>query len=106
MALYNHYNEAKQSQQLPMAEKIGACLTCSYWAAEADETKTKLIHNLSDLPTPRPQEEIEMVGLCIQPQLKVFALIVSGASACNHWAKQPGVGEQAEQYAKRGEAQA
>ncbi|MBC8141652.1 MAG: hypothetical protein H7Y38_09460 [Armatimonadetes bacterium] len=90
MALYNHYNEAKKAQELPMAEKVGACLTCSYWAAE----------------TPRPQEEIEMVGLCVQPQLKGFALIVSGSSACNHWAKQSGAGEQAERYAKLGEAQA
>jgi hypothetical protein len=73
-----------------MAEQIGACITCTYWNAE----------------TPRPEEEVKMVGLCVQPELKDFGLIVSGASACNHWAKQDGVGEQAEHYATQNEAQA
>lgn len=90
MPVYNHFNQAKQMQDLPMAQKVGACITCSYWEVE----------------TPRPQEEVKMVGLCVQPQLKDFALIVSGASACNHWAKQEGAGEQAEQYAHLNEAQA
>ena len=90
MPVYAHYNQAKQKQSLPMAQQIGACITCSFWEVE----------------TPRPAEEVDMVGLCVQPQLKDFALIVSGGSACNHWAKQDGAGNDAESYAHQGEAQA
>ncbi|MBC7809391.1 MAG: hypothetical protein H7145_24925 [Akkermansiaceae bacterium] len=90
MPVYSHYNLAKKQESLPMAEQIGVCLTCSYWQAE----------------TPRPQEQVEMEALCVQPQLKAYGLIVSGASACNKWQKQEGSGDQAEQYAKQNEAQA
>ena len=88
MPVYSHYNQAKQD--LPMAQKVGACITCSYWQVE----------------TPRLINKVRQVGLCVQPELKDYALIVSGSSACNHWAKQNGVGDEAEQYAQQTEAQA
>lgn len=71
MPLYNHYNDAKKALALPVAQNVGACVTCSFWSTD----------------TPRPQSDIPMVGLCLQPALKPFALLVSGSSACNHWAK-------------------
>jgi hypothetical protein len=41
-----------------------------------------------------------MVGLCVQPELKDFALIVSGSSACNHWNEKPDAGPAAKAYAE------
>lgn len=84
MPVYPHFQQAKKAQTLPMSEKIGACITCSYWAADA----------------PRPKEEVDMVGLCIQPQLKDYALIVSGSSACNHWHEKTDAGPAAKAYAE------
>lgn len=90
MPVYHHFNEAKKANSLPMADSVGACLTCNWWAVEA----------------PRTEEEIQEVGLCVQPSLKDFALIVSGSSACNKWKDKVDAGESAHQYAKQGEAQA
>lgn len=90
MPVYQHFQQIKKDHQLPMAQQVGACITCSYWDAEA----------------PRPEDETEMVGLCSQPELKGFALIVSGSSACNHWNHQSNAGEEAEAYTHQGEAQA
>lgn len=88
MPVYSHYNEAKKAHKdLPMVSNVGACLTCTWWDAE----------------TPRTESEIVQVGLCIQPLLKPFALIVSGSSACNHWQKKQEAGASAEAYAKLGE---
>ncbi len=84
MPVYQHFQEAKNAQPLPMAQQIGACITCGYWAVEA----------------PRPEEEVDMVGLCVQPQLKDFALIVSGSSACNHWNEKSDAGPAAKAYAE------
>ena len=84
MPVYQHFQQAKNAQTLPMAQQIGACITCSFWAAE----------------TPRPESEVDMVGLCVQPQLKDFALIVSGSSACNHWDEKPEAGPEAKAYAE------
>ncbi|MBC8101326.1 MAG: hypothetical protein H7Z41_01895 [Cytophagales bacterium] len=84
MPAYQHFQQAKNAQPLPMSQQVGACITCSYWAVDA----------------PRPEEEVEMVGLCVQPQLKDFALIVSGSSACNHWHEQLNAGPAAKAYAE------
>jgi len=73
-----------------MAEEIGACITCNWWNVEA----------------PRPEDEIQMVGVCVQPQLQGYALIVSGSSACNKWKDKLDAGDAAHQYAQQGEAQA
>lgn len=90
MAVYQHYQEVKKTHALPMAEQVGACLTCNWW----DET------------APRPAEEKDMVGLCVQPTLKGFALIVSGSSACNKWEKYPNAGQEAQDYSLHGDAAA
>jgi hypothetical protein len=87
MPIYHHYQEVKKAQPLPMADQVGACITCSYWDVEA----------------PRPEEEKNDVGRCVQPELKGFALIVSGSSACNHWAVKPDAGSEAMNYALHGE---
>jgi hypothetical protein len=87
MPVYHHYQEVKKTHSLPMAEQVGACLTCSWWDAEA----------------PRPVEEKDEVGLCVQPTLKDFALIVSGSSACNKWSKKPDAGQDAQNYSLQGE---
>ena len=63
---------------------MGACITCGYWNVE----------------TPRPESEAAMVGLCVQPDLKGFALIVSGSSACNHRKDKPEAGADAHAYAQ------
>jgi len=85
MPVYSHFQEAKNAQPLPMAAQVGACITCSYWNVE----------------TPRPETEAPMVGICVQPQLKDFALIVSGSSACNHWHDKPEAGADAHSYAEK-----
>lgn len=90
MAVYQHFQQLKMAESLPEEQKVGACITCSWWAADA----------------PRPLEETNLVGLCVQPQLKDFALIVSGSSGCNHWDEQPNAGADAKQYAEQGFAQA
>lgn len=90
MPIYQHIQQAKRSQPLPMAQQIGACITCSFWNVE----------------TPRPESEVPMVGVCVQPELKGFALIVSGASGCNHWREQPDAGAEAKAYAEQRIAQA
>ena len=87
MPVYPHFQEAKKAYDLPMEAKVGACLTCSWWQVE----------------TPRPETETQMVGLCIQPELKAAALIVSGSSACNKWHLHPAAGDEAHAYAERGE---
>jgi len=90
MPVYQHIQQAKRMEQLPMAQQVGACITCNWWNVE----------------TPRPEAEKNLVGRCVQPELKDFGLIVSGASGCNHWADQPGAGEEAHRYAERSEARA
>lgn len=88
MPVYPHFQVAKQSNSLPMAAQVGACITCSFWNVE----------------TPRPKSETNLVGLCVQPELKDFALIVSGSSACNHWAEKPEAGPEAKAYAEEASA--
>jgi hypothetical protein len=88
MPIYNHVNEVKKSHPLPMAQDVGTCITCNYWEVE----------------TPRPSSEAQMVGVCVQHDLKDFALVVSGSSGCNHWEKNPEAGPEAERYAKAAQA--
>ncbi len=90
MAVYQHLQHLKMSEPLPDAAKVGTCITCTFWNEEA----------------PRPVEETKLVGRCVQPELKDYALVVSGASGCNHWLKQDGVGPEAEAYMQGGVAQA
>jgi len=84
MPVYQHLQQVKSAQSLPMAQQVGACITCSFWNVE----------------TPRPESETRMVGVCVQPELKDFALIVSGSSGCNHWSEQPDAGPEAKAYAE------
>ncbi len=89
MPTYTHLQEVKKTESLPAAEgeKIGVCLTCHYWEAE----------------TPRAEAHVPKLALCVQSQLKPFALIVSGSSGCNKWKEHPEAGPQAKAYAERGE---
>lgn len=87
MPTYDHYQELKTATKLPKHDKIGACLTCKYWKVE--EYRTEAI--------------VPLVALCIQPQLKPYALIVSGGSACNKWSEKPNKEPEAAAYAERGE---
>ena len=87
MPLYPHFQEAKKSETLPESENVGVCLTCAYWEAHV----------------PRYEADTQQVALCIHPELKPYALIVSGSSACNKWKMKPGAGDEAKAYAERGE---
>ncbi len=87
MPTYQHFQEVKKAVPLPDREKIGVCLTCRYWQVE--ERRTEML-------APR-------LGVCVQPDLKAFGLIVSGSSACNQWAEKPGIAAEAKAYAEQGE---
>lgn len=87
MPTYPHFQETKKAEPLPEKQNVGACLTCQYWAVE----------------TPRLEAVVQLVGLCVQPELKNYALIVSGSSACNKWKEQTEAGPEAKAYAERGE---
>lgn len=89
MPTYSHLQEVKKAETLLVAEgeKIGVCLTCSYWEVE----------------TPRPESLTAKLALCIQPQLEPYALIVSGSSGCNKWKMNDGAGDEAKAYAEKGE---
>ncbi len=67
MPTYEHFQQIKKASRLPDPDKVGACLTCNYWQVEE----------------PRLKALIDRLELCVQPDLKPYALIVSGASACN-----------------------
>jgi len=43
------------------------------------------------------------LALCVQPELKAYALVVSGSSACNRWKEKPDAGPEAKAHAERGE---
>lgn len=89
MPTYEHLQDVKKVETLPAAEgeQIGVCLTCTYWEAE----------------TPRREAHVSKLALCVQSQLKPYALVVSGSSGCNKWKKHSDAGPEAEAYAKRGE---
>lgn len=87
MPTYPHYQALKAASRLPKHDKIGACLTCKYW--KVDEYRTEAL--------------VGEVALCVQPQLKPYALIVSGGSACNKWVAKPNKEPEAAEYAERGE---
>ncbi len=87
MSLYAHFQEVKKSESLPQKDNVGVCLTCRYW--DVDEHRTP--------------EITSRIARCMQPDLKNYALIVSGSSACNKWQEKPGIAPEATAYAKKGE---
>ena len=89
MPTYSHLQEVKKVESLPVAEgeKLGVCLTCAYWQAEA----------------PRAEAHVPKLALCVQPSLKAYALVVSGSSGCNKWKEHPEAGPAAKAYAEKGE---
>ena len=87
MSAYNHFQEAKNAEQLPGADQMGMCLNCKYW--DVDGTTTL--------------EQKEQVAVCVYPELKPYGLVVSGTSACNKWAERAQVDPQAKEYSKQGE---
>lgn len=87
MSAYQHFQEVKNAEPLPEADKLGMCLNCKYWNVEG-------ILKL-DLK--------EHLAVCIYPELKPYALIVSGISACNKWVARPEVDPGAKAYSKQGE---
>ncbi len=89
MPTYSHLQEVKKVESLPAAEGeiVGVCLTCTYWQAE----------------TPRPAMMTAKLALCVQPQLKEYALVVSGSSGCNKWKLHEEAGAEAKAYAEKGE---
>ena len=44
MSLYHHFQEAKNAETLPEAEKLGMCLNCKYWDAEGTLTLDQKEH--------------------------------------------------------------
>lgn len=52
---------------------------------------------------PHPKAQGGASGLCIQPNLKPYALIVSGSSGCNKWIEKDGAGADAKADAEQGE---
>ena len=87
MSAYNHFQQARNAETLPEAEKLGMCLNCKYWNVEGTTTLGQKEH----------------VAVCIYPELKPYALIVSGTSACNKWAARQNVDPQTKAYSKQGE---
>ncbi len=87
MSAYHHFQEVKNSETLPEAEKLGMCLNCKHWNVEG-------VLQL-DIK--------EHLAVCIYPELKPYALIVSGTSACNKWAERSNVDPEAKAYSKQGE---
>jgi hypothetical protein len=89
MPTFNHVQEVKKAIPLPVhpGEQIGVCLTCKYWQVE--ETRT--------------QDQTPKVAICVEPHLKNFALIVSGASGCDKWQDTPNASDDAQAYAHWGE---
>lgn len=87
MPLYSHMQEVRKDQNLPKSANIGICLTCKYW--DVEQARLTAIK--------------EHVSRCVHPDLKPYALIVSGTSACNVWKKKDGVEEAAVAYSKIGE---
>ena len=89
MTTHGHYQQVKKAEHLSHQDKIGACLTCRYWKAKGERMEP---HN-------------QLVALCVQPELALFELIVSGSSACNRWEKADSVSKNAELYSKRYESE-
>jgi len=87
MPTYEHFQQVKKAVQLPDHDEVGVCLTCRFWQVE--ETRRETI-------TAR-------LALCVQEDLRPYALIVSGASGCNKWKEKPEIESEAKGYAKRGE---
>ncbi|PQV62407.1 hypothetical protein B1R32_1395 [Abditibacterium utsteinense] len=87
MSLYNHFQDAKNAENLPEADGLGMCLNCKFWDAEGTTTLSQK----------------EQVAVCIFPALKPFALIVSGTSACNKWKERESVDPDAKAFSKQGE---
>ena len=87
MPTYEHFQEVKKAVQLPDADHVGVCLTCRFWQVEE----------------PRKEALTPRLALCVQEELKPYALIVSGSSGCNKWKEQPNVEPEAKAYAERGE---
>jgi len=85
MPTFEHYQQLKTANALPGHDGVGACLTCKYWQVEAY----------------RDESIVPKVALCIHPMLAPFALIVTGASACNKWAEKPDKEPEAAAYAER-----
>ena len=67
MPTYEHFQQVKKAVQLPDHDEVGVCLTCRFWQVE--ETRGEMI-------TAR-------LALCVQEDLRPYALIVSGSSGCN-----------------------
>lgn len=86
MPTYAHFQDVKKALDLPHKDKVGVCLTCRYWDVEE--------HRTPDIAA--------RVSRCLQPELKNYALIVSGSSACNKWQEKPDVAPEATAYAKHG----
>jgi hypothetical protein len=87
MSAHNHFQEVKNAETLPDADKMGMCLNCKFWDVEGTTTL----------------EQKQLVAVCVYPELKPYALVVSGTSACNKWAARPNVDPQAKEYSKQGE---
>ena len=87
MPIYSHMQDVRKNHDLPKTDKIGVCLTCTYWQVEQ----------------PRDPAIKENLALCLHPDLQGYALVVSGTSACNVWKKKEGVEEEAVEYSKIGE---
>lgn len=87
MPTYEHFQELKKATELPQHEKVGACLTCSYW----------------EVTEYRDESLVPRLALCLHPTLVPHALIVSGSSGCNKWQAKPDKEPEAGAYAERGE---
>ena len=72
MPAFNHLQEVKNAIPLPVhpGEEIGVCLTCKYWQVEDT----------------RMEAQSPLVAVCVQPELKDFALVLSGSSGCDKMA--------------------
>lgn len=88
MPTYEHLQQVKKAKRLPDRDNVGVCLTCRYW--QVTETRT--------------QSLVPRLALCVQPELKPYALIVSGSSGCNKWKEKPKIEAAAKAYAERGES--
>ncbi len=87
MASYEHFQQCKNAEDVPQPDDLGMCLNCKYWDVEG---------------TPKLDIK-EEVAVCVLPELKPFALIVSGTSACNKWKEREHIDPDAKAYSKQGD---
>ncbi|MBA2350265.1 MAG: hypothetical protein M3Q32_13725 [Pseudomonadota bacterium] len=86
MPTHEHFQQFK-STRLPGHDKVGACLTCSYWQVEE----------------PRREALITRLALCVQPDLKPLRAHRQRRQRLQQVERENADRPEAKAYAKQGE---